>query len=103
MKQIVIDVDTHASESLIRIRLIDQTHFGREFGLNGDRYFIASNGIILNSNCPRLTAHPRIDTLALPTSQEEFSNRKDTYIDVYPKNNFFIGGVLEAIKEYNIT
>ncbi len=68
----------------------------------GKEYFIASNGIILNSNCPRLAAHPRINTLAFPMTQEDFPNRKDIYIDVCPKNNFFIGSVLGAIMEYNI-
>ena len=102
MKRIVISVESSLIEGEQHtITLVKQSHFGREFGFNGDRYFIASNGIILNSNCPRFKAHPRINTLAFPTNPEEFEKREDILLDIYPKTTFFIDGILNAVIEYN--
>ena len=100
-RKIEIEVEAGAVVDEYRIKLIRQTHFAREFGFNGDRYYISSNGIILNSNCPRFTAHPRIWTLAFPTNIDEFLSRQNIYLDIYPKSTFFVNGIIDAVEEYN--
>lgn len=84
--------------SCFRLEIEWQKRHGREFGPNGDRYFIASNGIILNSNEPNLRFSDNTWTLHLPMTSEGGTT---VVLPITARNKYFVKGLSTAINEYN--